>query len=59
MIVLLYLEAMEVNIVRLPRVAADPASALPDVHAYLSAVRKMDEADNRCDEMHFSSRVPM
>ncbi|OAX44565.1 hypothetical protein K503DRAFT_678715 [Rhizopogon vinicolor AM-OR11-026] len=44
---------------RLPQVAADPASALPDIHAYLSAIRRMDEADNRCNAKRFSSRVPM
>ncbi|KAG2156140.1 hypothetical protein DEU56DRAFT_765734 [Suillus clintonianus] len=44
---------------RLPRVVEDPASALPDARGYLSAVRRMSEADNRHNERRFSSRVPM
>ncbi|KAG2348989.1 hypothetical protein BDR05DRAFT_902854 [Suillus weaverae] len=44
---------------RLPRDVEDPASALPDVHGYLSAFRRMGEADTRHNEKRFSSRVPM
>ncbi|KAG0692073.1 hypothetical protein DFH29DRAFT_1085014 [Suillus ampliporus] len=44
---------------RLPRVVEDPASALPDVNGYLSAFGKMEEADDRHNGKHFSSRVPM
>lgn len=44
---------------RLPRDAKDPASTLPDVHGYLSAFRRMGEADARHNEKRFSSSVPM
>jgi RNA polymerase I-specific transcription initiation factor RRN7 len=44
---------------RLPRDVEDPASALPNVHGYLSAFRGMSEADTRHNEKRFSSRIPM
>jgi RNA polymerase I-specific transcription initiation factor RRN7 len=44
---------------RLPRDVEDPASALPNVHGYLSAFRGISEADTRHNEKRFSSRIPM
>ncbi|KAG2141777.1 uncharacterized protein EDB93DRAFT_1089085 [Suillus bovinus] len=41
---------------RLPQDIEDPASALPDICGYLSAIKRMDEADTRYSEKRFSSR---